>query len=155
MKHTKILTIEDLKTRFEPIKNMHKQHSKKRSFVDKLALWVTIRVGSMGFFFLIFCWTISWLSWNTIAPKYLKFDPYPAFVLWLFISNMLQIFLMPLIMVGQNIQSKHADIRAEQDFLINIKAEAGIEIILQHLENQQEIMLRILIKLEKENEGNV
>ena len=155
MKHTKILTIEDLKTRFEPIKNMHKQHSKKRSIVDKLALWVTIRVGSMGFFFLIFCWTISWLSWNTIAPKYLKFDPYPAFVLWLFISNMLQIFLMPLIMVGQNIQSKHAEIRAEQDFLINIKAEAGIEIILQHLENQQEIMLRILKKLEKENEGNV
>ncbi|MCX8481373.1 MAG: DUF1003 domain-containing protein, partial [Sediminibacterium sp.] len=154
MKHTKILTIEDLKTKFEPIKNINNQHRKKMSLVDKLALWVTIRVGSMGFFFLIFCWTISWLSWNTIAPKQLRFDPYPAFVLWLFISNMLQIFLMPLIMVGQNIQSKHAEIRAEQDFLVNIKAEAGIEIILQHLENQQEIMLRILKKLEKEKEEN-
>ena len=42
------------------------------------------------------------------APTDLRFDPYPAFVLWLFISNMIQIFLMPLLMVGQNLQAKRA-----------------------------------------------
>ena len=47
----------------------------------------------MGFFLLIFSWTVLWLGWNVIAPKSLQFDPYPAFVLWLFISNMIQIFL--------------------------------------------------------------
>lgn len=56
-----------------------------------------------------------------IAPKDMRFDPYPAFVLLLFISNMIQISLMLLIMVGQNLQSIHAEIRAETDFEVNTK----------------------------------
>jgi uncharacterized membrane protein len=102
----------------------------------------------MGFFFIIFCWTAIWLSWNTLAPANLRFDPYPAFVLWLFISNMIQIFLMPLIMIGQNLQSKHSELRAEQDFRINKKSETEIETILMHLENQNELILQILNRLE-------
>ena len=84
-----------------------------------------------------------------LTPPHLRFDPYPAFVLWLFISNMIQIFLMPLIMIGQNLQSKHAEIRAEEDFLINKKAETEIETILMHLENQNELMLQILHQLQQ------
>jgi len=68
--------------------------------------------------------------------------------LWLFISNMVQIFLMPLIMVGQNLQSKHSELRAEQDFSINKKAESEIEAILKHLENQNDLILQILNRLE-------
>lgn len=93
----------------------------KRS--ELFAIWSTRRVGTIQFFFLIFLWTICWLGWNMFAPKEFGFDPYPAFVLWLFISNMIQIFLMPLIMVGQNLQGKHAEIRAETDYEINLKAE--------------------------------
>lgn len=70
---------------------------------EKFAIWITDRVGTIGFFAIIFFWTILWLSWNMFAPKDMRFDPYPAFVLWLFMSNMIQIFLMPLIMVGQNL----------------------------------------------------
>jgi uncharacterized membrane protein len=80
----------------------------------------------------------------------MRFDPFPAFVLWLFISNMIQIFLMPLIMIGQNLQSAHAEARAQADFEINTKAEMEIETILRHLENQNELMLQILQKLEKQ-----
>ncbi len=101
----------------------------------------------MGFFIIIFGWTVIWLGWNTLAPEMLRFDPYPAFVLWLFISNMIQIFLMPLIMIGQNIQSKHAELRTEQDFYLNKKAEKEIETILMHLENQNEQIQKILDKI--------
>jgi uncharacterized membrane protein len=103
----------------------------------------------MGFFLIIFIWTIVWLGWNSLAPKDVRFDPYPAFVLWLFISNVIQIFLMPLIMVGQNLQSAHAEMRAEADFEVNTKAETEIETILMHLENQNKIILEILEKLDK------
>jgi len=103
----------------------------------------------MGFFFVIFLWTVVWLGWNSLAPKAVRFDPFPAFVLWLFISNMIQIFLMPLIMIGQNLQSDHAEVRAEADFEVNTKAEREIETILMHLENQNKIILEILEKLEK------
>jgi len=121
--------------------------------MDKLALWITLHVGGMGFFIIIFGWTLTWLGWNTLAPLKLRFDPFPAFVLWLFISNMIQIFLMPLIMVGQNLQSRHSELRAEQDFAINKKAEIEIETILMHLENQNDLMLQILKQL-KESDAN-
>lgn len=98
----------------------------------------------MGFFVLIFIWTVVWLSWNVFTPEKTRFDPYPAFVLWLFISNMIQLFLLPLIMIGQNLQSQHAEARAETDFKINELAEIENEIILIHLENQNEMILEIL-----------
>jgi uncharacterized membrane protein len=102
----------------------------------------------MGFFLVIFAWTLLWLGWNTLAPSSVRFDPFPAFVLWLFLSNMIQIFLMPLIMVGQNLQGRHAEARAEADFDVNTKAEREIEAILVHLESQNELILKILRHLE-------
>ena len=119
----------------------------KISPLNKLALWITEHVGSMKFFLIIFVWTTLWLGWNMLAPVASRFDPFPAFVLWLFISNMIQLFLMPLIMVGQNLQSTHADARAEADFEVNTQAEREIETILLHLENQNKIVMEILDEL--------
>ena len=149
MKSQHPTTLEELRLHSKPIRNANIQHKEKLSKIDKIAIWITDRVGSMKFFMIIFCWTILWLGWNTLAPSSMMFDPFPAFVLWLFISNMIQIFLMPLIMVGQNLQSKHSETRAEEDFLINKKAELEIETILKHLENQNELILQILKRLEQ------
>ncbi len=143
------LSHEELRKLRKPIKNSNVEHKKSLTPLDKFAVWITDHIGSMGFFIIIFIWTIAWLGWNTLGPKELRFDPFPAFVLWLFISNMIQIFLMPLIMIGQNLQGRHAEIRAESDFEINVKAEREIEAILLHLEQQNELILKILHNLEK------
>ncbi len=148
MKHKDLPSVSDLKKTHKPIRNTNAQYRERLTPINKLALWITRRVGSMGFFLIIFVWTVSWLGWNTLAPSEMKFDPYPAFVLWLFISNMIQIFLMPLIMVGQNLESRHSELRAEEDFAINKKAETEIETILMHLENQNDLILKILKRVE-------
>ena len=135
-----------------PVVNGNMKYKQQLTPLNKLALWITIKVGSMGFFILIFSWSVLWLLWNTLGPKALRFDPYPAFVLWLFISNLIQILLMPLIMVGQNLQGIHAEIRAETDFRINQKSEMEIETILLRLEKQNELILEILKKLDYQNE---
>jgi uncharacterized membrane protein len=114
--------------------------------MDKIALWITEKVGTMGFFLTIFTWTVLWLGWNLLAPKELQFDPPMGFVLWLFISNLIQILLMPLIMVGQNIQGLHADARAEYDLDVNVKAEKEIETVLYHLEYQNKLLLALVEK---------
>jgi len=101
--------------------------------LNRLALWITRRVGSMGFFLLIFSWTAFWLLWNMFAPKSVRFDPYPGFVLWLFISNMIQLFLMPLIMIGQNLQGRGAEERAKGDYKVNLKSESEIQEIKRQL----------------------
>ncbi len=148
MNSPEIVSLDLLRKKFSPLKNTNKIHHATLSTIYRLALFVTAKIGTMGFFFLIFIWTVLWLSWNMFAPKNLRFDPFPAFVLWLFISNLIQIHLMPLIMVGQNLQGRHAELRAEHDFETDTKAEKEIETILLHLENQQQLILQILKKIE-------
>jgi len=82
-----------------------------------------------------------------LAPKELQFDPPMGFVLWLFISNLIQILLMPLIMLGQNLQGQHAEARAEYDLEVNVKAEQEIEAILYHLEYQNNLLIAMMEKL--------
>jgi uncharacterized membrane protein len=142
------LPLDELKKLRKPIRAVNVEHKKKLSRLERLAIWITDRVGTMGFFLAIFAWTLVWLAWNTLAPEKIRFDPFPAFVLWLFLSNMVQIFLMPLIMVGQNLQGRHAETRAEADFEVNTKAEREIETILVHLEQQNNLILKILTHLE-------
>jgi len=142
---------EELKKLRKPIRNVNIKHKESLSALERFAVVVTDKVGTMGFFLIIFVWTIAWLGYNTLAPSNMRFDPYPAFVLWLFISNMIQIFLMPLIMIGQNLQGRHAEARAEADFEVNVRSEKEVEIILSHLENQSDLILKILSKIDKNN----
>ena len=144
---------EELSKLRKPIRNVNTGHKESLSALEKIAVKVTDYVGSMGFFLIIFAWTLLWLGWNTLAPQDLRFDPFPAFVLWLFISNMIQIFLMPLIMIGQNLQGRHAEKRAESDFEVNIRAEKEIEVILLHLTHQNELIMKILEHIEKDKDS--
>ena len=105
------------------LRNTYLETIENLSKLDRFAVWITQRVGTMGFFLVILVWTLLWLGWNFLAPDRLKFDPPMGFIFWLFISNVIQILLMPLIMVGQNVQGRHAEARAEHDLEVNVKAK--------------------------------
>lgn len=134
----------------KPVANPNREHCDKLSPLEIFALKITDKVGSPAFFLLIFTWTIGWIGYNALAPHVgLKaFDPFPAFVAYLLISNVIQILLMPLIMVGQNLQSRHSELRAESDFEVNVRAEKEITEILLRLERHQEMMEQILKRLD-------
>ena len=140
-------SLEAVIKRRRPLRNVHQEVLQSISPLDRLALWITVRVGSMGFFLGIFGWTVCWLGWNVLAPPAWQFDPPMAFVFWLFISNVIQILLMPLIMVGQNLQSRHGEVRAENDLEVNVRAEREIEAILRHLEYQNTMLIAMVQKL--------
>ncbi len=141
------VSLTEIRKRIKPVRNVNAEHEQGLGALERLAVHITDHVGTMGFFLLIFAWTVCWLGWNSLAPKHLQFDPPMAFVFWLFISNMIQIFLMPLIMIGQNLQGRHAELRAESDFEVNVKAEKEIEVILHHLEFQNAMILALLKKM--------
>ena len=141
----KPMSLEEFKKTRKPLRNINKEQHDKLKPLDQLALIITTRVGTMGFFLIIFSWTLIWLGLNFLTPW--KFDPPMSFVLYLFISNVIQILLMPLIMVGQNIQGSHSEARAEHDLEVNIKAEREIEVILEHLEYQNAALLKLMEKL--------
>jgi uncharacterized membrane protein len=149
MAKKKLLTLKEIRALRKPIRNINEEYRKHLSSLDQFALFITEKVGTIGFFLIIFTWTILWLSWNLIAPVELCFDPFPAFVLWLFISNMIQIFLMPLILVGQNLQGRYSEMRSEADFEVNLKAEREIEAIISYLEHQHKTIDEILQRVKK------
>ena len=150
MNQEKPLSREELRKLRPSLRNLYILQREHPTKTQRLATWITEKVGTMGFFYILIAWTIVWLGWNILAPVSLRFDPFPAFVMWLFISNLIQLLLTPLIMVGQNIQSYHADARSEADFELNQIAEKEIDTILIHLENQNDMIVNILNRLEKD-----
>lgn len=134
----KIITLKELRESFAPIRNPNVIHQSHTSKLEKVALFMTNKVGSIGFFFTcVILVTIPLIFFQAISiVQYIS-------------SGILQLILLPLIMVGQNLQSRHAETRAQHDFDTNVKAEKEIETILLHLENQQKLILQILAKIEK------
>jgi uncharacterized membrane protein len=142
-------TLAEWRAKRKPLRNVNQEHEESLSALERLACTITDKVGTMGFFLLIFFWTVLWCGYNILATEvaglhWKSFDPFPAFVAYLLISNVIQILLMPLIMVGQNLQGRHSEKRAEHDLEINVKAEQEIEIILQHLEEQQNLLMQLV-----------
>jgi uncharacterized membrane protein len=142
-------SLESLKQARKPIRNTRRELKESLSPLQKFAVWMTRHVGSMGFFVFLLIWTAAWLGWNIFGPVEHRFDPAPAFVIWLFASNILQLILLPLIMVGQNIESRAADKRATEDFEINEKAEREVSVILEHLENQSDLLAELAAKIDR------
>lgn len=104
------------------------------SALDRLAVRITDRVGTMSLFPVIFAWTVLWVGCNVPASKvpalhWHAFDPFPAFVAYLLFSNVIQIWLMPLLMVGRNMQGRHSEALDRRLFALE-HAEQGI---LRHL----------------------
>ncbi len=136
-----------------PVQNANIVYQQGLSPLDKLAVAITDKVGSMGFFLLILAWTILWTSYNILASEipalhWKSFDPFPAFVAYLLISNVIQILLMPLIMVGQNVQGRHSEIRAQLDFEVNQKAEKEVMVVLRNLEHNTDLVIQLMKHLE-------
>ncbi|HEY3291635.1 MAG TPA: DUF1003 domain-containing protein [Anaerolineae bacterium] len=144
--HKPVALVEILHRR-KPVRDVNAEVQDSLSGLDKLALFVTQHVGTPGFFLIILCWTILWLGWNSLAPPSQQFDPPTAFVLWLFMSNVIQILLMPLIMVGQNLLGRHNEIRAEHEYDLTVSSRNEIESILQNLEYQNAILISMVRKL--------
>ena len=68
-------SVEEVLKRRRPLRNVNKETTENIGRLEKLAVWITNRVGTMGFFLAIFVWTVIWLSWNLLAPPDLQFDP--------------------------------------------------------------------------------
>lgn len=120
---------EYLKNRRVP-ENVNLKHKSRLKLHDKVAVTVTAAIGSMYavYFFMLF--VFGWMLFQGITER--PFDPFP-FVFLIFVTNIIQLFLMPLIMVGQNIQSRHSQLRAEEEYQTTKTIHTDIETILKFL----------------------
>ncbi len=133
-----IKTLEDLRREFAPTFNPNEVIKSRLSKMDKVALFVTRSVGSMGFIYICLILVTIPFFYNPAMPliQYIS-------------SGYLQLLLLPLILIGQNLQGRHSELRAQHDYETNIRAEKEIEAILLHLERDHELILQMLERLEK------
>jgi len=136
-----------METLIEPIKHKRNKpenpnviHKTRLNFQDRLASWITAGIGTMYAVYFFAAFLAGWMIWQTYFSNR-PFDPFP-FVFLLFIGNVIQLLLMPLIMVGQNIQGRHSEIRAEEEYKTTITSYKDIEHILSHLDAQDRELLK-------------
>jgi uncharacterized membrane protein len=138
--------------RRHPLRNPYKEVRERLNGGDRFALWIANKVGTTGFFLILGAWTVIWIGWNLVAPERLRFDkPLEYFAWWSLACNAIQLLLLPLILAGQNLQSKHDEARADYDLSVDKKTEEEVDVIVQQLD-EQNTMLRTLsergVKLE-------
>lgn len=131
----KVKTVEDIKREYAPVQNTNEIHRNRLSKADKISLRITSIVGSMTFFYICLVLVTIPLIFSTTMP----------FIHYLS-SGYLQLLLLPLILVSQNLQSRHSELRAQHDYETNVKAEKEIESILLHLEHHDKLLHEILEK---------
>ncbi|MDE2098553.1 MAG: DUF1003 domain-containing protein [Patescibacteria group bacterium] len=108
-------------------RNINKEHQDNLKAHERLILWIATGVGST--LFLVFC---ILLSFTPLAfPNTLE-------VVQFISSGFLQLVLLPIIVISGNNQQKHAELRAENDYEINLKAEKDIEEILSILKGRKD-----------------
>ena len=129
--------------------------TKGQSISDKVAKFG----GSWAFIISFMCILVVWILFNTLTPVKDIFDPYP-FILMNLILSCIAALQAPVIMMSQNRQEEKDRKRAENDYLINLKAELEINALnqkidlileeqIQALFESQAKQLEILKKLEK------
>lgn len=89
--------------------------------------------GSWAFIISFFAILIVWIIYNSIAPLGDNFDPYP-FILMNLILSCIAALQAPIIMMSQNRQEEKDRKRAENDYLINLKAELEVRSLNQKID---------------------
>lgn len=80
-----------------------------------LASMITKGFGTMWAFYLLVAWMISWMALAQGGVGMFKFDRYP-FPFLLFLSNLVQLWALPVLAVGQQVLSRASDKRSEQTY---------------------------------------
>lgn len=81
--------------------------------------------GSWTFIIVFLIILLVWIIFNSLMPSKESFDPYP-FILMNLILSCIAAMQAPIIMMSQNRQEEKDRKRAENDYLINLKAEIEI-----------------------------
>jgi uncharacterized membrane protein len=75
---------------------------------------------------------VAWVVWNSTAPQYLRFDPYPFIFLTLMLSLQAS-YAAPLILLAQNRQADRDRVNLEQDRKQNERNIADTEYLTREI----------------------
>ncbi len=121
------------------IRNVNKEHKESLSALDKVAIFITKIVGTM------WCAIIFTILALISLPSAIHGGTATT-ISWI-AQTFLQLVLLSIIMVGQNLQSRHSELRADADYETNIEAKKDIEILMKRLDLIESDKLDKILKI--------
>jgi uncharacterized membrane protein len=120
-------------------RNVNKEHKQSLTVLDKVAIFITKIVGTM---------------WCAIAFTVLALISLPqalnggtaTIISWI-AQTFLQLVLLSIIMVGQNLQSRHSELRADADYETNVESKKDIENVMKRLDSIESSKLDKILKI--------
>lgn len=123
------------------VRNVNKEHKESLTSLDKIALFITKIVGTM---------------WCAIAFTLLALVSFPqalhggvaTTISWI-AQTFLQLVLLSIIMVGQSLQNRHSELRADADYETNLDTKKDIEILMKRLDSIESEKLDKILEILK------
>jgi uncharacterized membrane protein len=143
-----------------PVNNVNDLHDDSMTRAQRIADAVARNVGSWRFILIQSSILAMWIAANAAFALHdyalngfdlRAWDPYPFILLNLALSFQAA-YTGPFVMMSQNRQADKDRIAAEHDYHVNIRSEATVHAVLEHLKAQDDVILAILRQLEKVHE---
>lgn len=113
--------------------NPNETHKAEQSSINqRLAVLITKGFGSMWAFYILIAWMLIWMALASLGFWLFKNDQYP-FAFLLFLSNLVQLWALPVLSVGQNVLSRKAEIQADETHNVALRNAHDIAQIAEHL----------------------
>lgn len=136
---------------------------RKSSFGEKVADKVASFGGSWTFILSFIAVLVIWMGINVVGIFARPFDPYP-FILLNLVLSCLAALQAPVIMMSQKRQEEKDRLRAENDYMINLRAELEIRQLHEKIDHQmakqwerlaelQQIQIELLEKRDDPRKG--
>ena len=110
--------------------------------------------GSWKFIIIFGAMVMAWILFNAVAVGVLKFDPYP-FILMNLVLSCIAALQAPVIMMSQNRKEEKDRKRAENDYLVNLKAEMEIRSLHQKIDLLLEEQIKMLFDTQAQQMGMI
>jgi uncharacterized membrane protein len=117
-------------------RNVHIESEQSLTFGDRISDKIAGFAGSWVFICSFFCVLLLWIGVNSWLLIWRPFDPYP-FILLNLVLSCLAAIQAPIILMSQNRQETRDRVRAEHDYIVNLKAELEI----RHLHEKMDHLL--------------
>lgn len=122
-------------------RNINKEHKQSLTTLERIAVTITKMVGTM---------------WCAIAFTILALISFPAAIQggipttisWI-AQTFLQLVLLSIIMVGQNLQSRRSELRADADYETDLESKKDTEMILRRLDSIENEKLDKILEILK------
>ena len=117
---------ENVDRRRKAIISFKAKEDAKRTVAEKLADWLTSKLGSVVFLCLNAVWFTAWILINTgKIPGIEPFDPYPFGFLTMVVS-LEAIFLAIIVLISQNREARVAELREEIELQVSTISEGEL-----------------------------